>query len=52
MSNNPIGAVAARVVVDTQESCSLGAMALSSKASHKNNNLSKKQIFSMKPKQA
>ena len=46
----PIGASAA-VNLETTESSNLG-LALSSKPSHKNNNLSKKQIFAMHPKQA
>ena len=48
----PIGATtAAAVNLETTESSNLG-LALSSKPSHKNNNLSKKQIFAMHPKQA
>ena len=48
VSKAPIGAV---VKMETNESSNLG-MALSSKPSHKNNNLSKKEIFAMHPKQA
>ena len=44
----PIGASAA-VNLETTESSNLG-LALSIKPSHKNNNLSKKQIFAMHPK--
>ena len=47
----PIGATTAAVNLETTESSNLG-LALSSKPSHKNNNLSKKQIFAMHPKQA
>ena len=48
----PIGAPSAAAVnLETTESSNLG-LALSSKPSHKNNNLSKKQIFAMHPKQA
>ena len=46
MSKLPIGAK-----LETTESSTLG-LALSSKPSHKNNNLSKKEIFAMHPKQA
>ena len=45
LSKVPIGAK-----MENTESSSLG-LALSSKPSHKNNNLSKKEIFVMRPKQ-
>ena len=48
VSKVPIGAQAN---METTESSNLG-LALSSKPSHKNNNLSKKEIFAMHPKQA
>ena len=46
MSKVPIGEK-----LETTESSTMG-LALSSKPSHKNNNLSKKEIFAMHPKQA
>lgn len=46
-SNNMTRAVAAKVFADLKDSCSLEQKSLL-----KNNNLSKKQIFFMKPEQA